>query len=357
LLAGKTNMHELALGITTNNPLTGACLNPWNLKMIPGGSSGGSAVVVAARMVPAALGTDTGASVRLPAALCGVVGFRPSLGRYSNAGVIPVSHTRDTVGPITRSVKDAALMDSVLAGCAIGLQPLPLRGLRIGIARMQFFNNADPQVLSVAEIVLQSLSQHGVAFIEADIPDFERLNAAIGNQIVLYEFMRGMPTYLTESGYALSLNDLILQIESPDVHAILKSQVGVEAVTSTAYLNAMQNRKRLQSAYVDYFLKHRLDAIIFPTSVLPARPIGEDETIELNGRQAPTFKTFIRNTSPGSNAALPGISIPVGLTRSGLPVGMELDAPFGCDRRLLSIAASIEAALAPMPAPTFDFYV
>ncbi len=357
LLAGKTNMHELALGVTTNNPVTGACLNPWNLKMIPGGSSGGSAVAVAARMVPAALGTDTGASVRLPAALCGVVGFRPSLGRYSKAGIIPVSSTRDTVGPITRSVEDAALMDSVLTDSAVGLQPLPLRGLRIGIARMSFFNDADPQVLSAIEIALRSLSQLGVVFIEADIPDIERLNAAIGNQIALYEFMREMPVYLNESGYSLSLTDLIRQIESPDVLAILKSQVGVNAVTSSAYLIAMQSRKRLQSVYADYFLKHRLDATIFPTSVLPARPICEVETVELNGRQTPTFKAFIRNTSPSSAAAIPGISIPVGLTRGGLPIGMEIDASFGHDRRLLAIAASVEAVLAPMPAPKFDFFV
>ncbi len=115
LIAGKTNLHELALGGTNHNAVTGPCRNPWNPLRIPGGSSGGSAVAVASRMVPAALGTDTGASVRLPAALCGVVGFRPSTGRYAAQGILHLSPTKDTVGPMARSVADVALLDALLA--------------------------------------------------------------------------------------------------------------------------------------------------------------------------------------------------------------------------------------------------
>jgi len=127
LLAGKANMHELAFGISSNNTVTGAVRNPWNPALIPGGSSGGSAAAVAARMVPAAIGTDTGASVRLPAALCGVVGFRPTVGRYPGAGIVPISHTRDTPGAIARSVADVALIDGLLAGDS---RPLPVVNLR-----------------------------------------------------------------------------------------------------------------------------------------------------------------------------------------------------------------------------------
>ena len=114
---------------------------------------------------------------------------------------------------------------------------------------------------------------------------------------------------------------------------------------------ALLTRVRLQAAYADYFSGNRLDAMIFPTAILPARPIGDDLTVELNGEQVPTFFTFIRNTDPGSNAAIPGISLPAGLTAQGLPVGIELDSPAGSDRRLLAIAAAIEPLLPRLPPP------
>ena len=351
LLAGKTNMHELAFGVTTNNAYTGATRNPWQHDLIAGGSSGGSAAAVAARMVPAALGTDTGASVRMPAALCGVVGFRPTVGRYSGAGIIPISHTRDTAGPITRSVQDAALLDSVLTGAAIGLQTASLKGLRLGVPRAYFYNGGDTEVLDRMEALLSQLAKLGVTLVEADVSSLGPLNDQVGFPVALFEVMVDLPAYLASNHYKLSVADIVAQIASPDVAGIMGSQLGDQAMPLAAYQAALHARVHLQAAYAEHFAAHRLDALVFPTTILPARPIGQDETVELNGVQVPTFPTYIRNTDPGSNAGIPGISIPMGLSKAGLPLGLELDGPVSSDRHLLAVAAAIEAALPPMPAP------
>ncbi len=351
LLAGKANMHELAFGITSNNASTGAVRNPWNRSLIAGGSSGGSAAAVAARIVPASLGTDTGASVRLPAALCGIVGFRPSTGRYPRGGVVPISHTRDTPGPLARSVEDIALLDAVLVGEEASLPDLPLAGLRLGIPRRRCFDGADEAVLVVVERALRKLAEAGVTLIETDVPELDELNAAVGFPVALRELTEDLPAYLRECGYGLSLEAVAAAIASPDVAAIVGSQLGPDAVTAAAYEQALRMRVKLQSAYGAYFAGQHLDAMTFPTSPLPARPIGDDETVALHGQRVPTFATYIRNTDPGSNAGLPGISIPVGLTADGLPVGLELDGPVLGDRRLIAIARAIERVLPPMPKP------
>ena len=351
LLAGKANMHELAFGITNNNAVTGATRNPYDPRMIPGGSSGGSAAAVAARLVPVAIGTDTGASVRLPAALCGVFGFRPTVGRYPRGGVVPISHTRDTPGPLARSMADIRLVDRILAGDSGPDDTVALRGLRLGIARRDFFDGADPQVGAVVDEALARLRNAGVALVEAEIPGLRELNDAVGFAVALYELGQDLPAYLEEAGYPMTLREIAQGIRSPDVAGIVASQLGEEAVPRAAYEAALQTRIRLQATYADYFSGNRLDAMIFPTAILPARPIGDDLTVELNGEQVPTFFTFIRNTDPGSNAGIPGISLPAGLTSTRLPVGVELDGPAGSDRRLLALAAAIEAVLPPLPVP------
>ena len=361
LLGAKANMHELAFGITNNNAVTGPARNPWDPLMIPGGSSGGTAVAVAARMMPAGVGTDTGGSVRIPAALCGLAGFRPSVGRYSAAGIIPISHTRDTAGPIARSVADIRLLDAVMAGTGAaaaaaagstggnGSDPAPaptLDGLRLGVPRAAFFTDLEPEVAAEAGRVLDLLSELGVELVEADIPEISELNAAVGFPIALYEFVRDLPRHLAENGLALSLEDVLGGIGSPDVRGIVASQLGPDAMPEAVYRKALDvDRPRLQRACADYFAEHAVEAVIFPTSPVSARPIGDDETIELGGERVPTFPTFIRNTDPGSNAGVPGLSLPTGLTPTGLPVGMELDGPAGSDVRLLAVGAAVEEAV------------
>lgn len=355
LLAGKANMHELAFGITCNNAVTGAVRNPHDPRMIPGGSSGGSAAAVAARMVPAAIGTDTGASVRLPAALCGVFGFRPTTGRYPGAGIVPISHTRDTPGPIARSMADIRLFDAIMAGEAPGApaaDPLPsLRGLRLGLPLRYFHDGADPEVTAVMQDTLHRLREAGVVLVEAEVPGLKELNEAVGFPVALYELQQDLPAYLEAAGYPMTLAEVAAGIGSPDVAGVVGSQLGDDAVTREAYEAALAARVRLQAAYAAYFADNRLEAMVFPTAILPARPIGDDLTVELNGAQVPTFFTFIRNTDPGSNAGIPGISLPAGLTSTRLPVGVELDGPAGSDRRLLALAAAIEAVLPPLPVP------
>jgi mandelamide amidase len=349
LIAGKTNLHELALGGTTNNAVTGACCNPWNPLRIPGGSSGGSAVAVAARMVPAALGTDTGASVRLPAALCGVVGFRPSTGRYASPGILHLSPTKDTVGPMARCVADVAWLDGLLANDRLHLPNVSLKGLRLGIPRGDFFEGADPQVLAVIEQALDTLVAEGVVCVTLDVPDLKQHNDATGSTLVMFEMMQSLPAYAKAQG--LSMDALLAGVGSPDVARILSRQLGHERVTATAYAAALARRQKLQAAYARHFADHRLDALIFPTCLMTAPLIGQDDRVHLSGRQVPTFQTLIRNTDPGSNAGLPGISLPAGLTAEGLPVGLELDGALGTDRHLLAVAAAIERVLPRLPRP------
>ena len=349
LIAGKTNLHELALGGTNHNAVTGACRNPWDPLRIPGGSSGGSAVAVAACMVPAALGTDTGASVRLPAALCGVVGFRPTTGRYASQGLLHLSPTKDTVGPMARSVADVALLDALLAENPTNVPDVSLKGLRLGIPRGDFFQGADPQVLAVIEQALQTLVAEGVECVVLEVPDLKRHNDATGSTLVMFEMMQSLPAYACAQG--LSMDALLAGVGSADVALLLSRQLGHDRVTATAYAAAQTRRQKLQAAYARHFAEHRLDALAFPTCLMTAPPIGHDDTVHLHGQQVPTFKTLIRNTDPGSNAGLPGISLPAGLTAEGLPVGLELDGPLGMDRHLLGVAAAIERALPPLPRP------
>ena len=349
MIAGKTNLHELALGGTNHNAVTGACRNPWNPSRISGGSSGGSAVAVAARMVPAALGTDTGASVRLPAALCGVVGFRPTTGRYPSEGILHLSPTKDTAGPIARSVADVAWLDGWMALKPSDLPHLSLKGLRLGLPRADFFEGADPQVLAVIEQCLRTLIRQGIECVPLDVKALKLHNEATGSTLVMFEMMRSLPAYLRQHG--MPMEALLAGIGSPDVARLLARQLGAERVTSAAYAAALTRRQKLQAVYARHFADHRLDALAFPTCRMSAPHIGQDDTVALSGQLLPTFPTLIRNTDPGSNAGLPCISIPVGLTAEGLPVGLELDGACGSDRHLLRVAAAIERALPSMPRP------
>ena len=294
-------------------------------------------------MMPGGIGTDTGGSIRLPAALCGVVGFGPSTGRYSGAGVIPISHTRDTAGPIARNVADVRRLDAAMAGAAPAEPNEDPRGIRLGVPRAGFYDDLDAAVATEADRVLDLLADSGIILVEVDLSAVAELNAAVGFPIALFEFPRDLSRYLAENGIGLSMHDVLEGIGSPDVKGIVGAQLGPEAMPEAVYRQARNvDRPKLQLAYASCFAGHDVEAVIFPTSAVPARPVGDDETIELNGARVPTFATYIRNTDPGSNAGIPGISLPTGLTPAGLPVGMELDGPGGSDERLLAIACAIE---------------
>jgi mandelamide amidase len=355
VVLGKTNLHELAYGITNNNAAFGAARNPYDRTRIPGASSGGTGVAVAARMTTAGIGSDTGGSVRIPAALCGIQGLRPTLLRWPQEGIVPISHTRDTAGPMARSVADLALFDGVVTGSALIEAPANLKGVRIGVPRALFWENLHPDTAKIAEDTLKALAKAGVVLVEADIPDVGALDQAAGFPIALYETIVDLDKYLAGHKTGLDFKKVVAEVASPDVKGILSSLLGEMAVPEPAYREALTvHRPKLQRAYADYFKRERVEAAIFPTTPLPAAKIGEDETTMLNGAAVPTFFTFIRNTSPGSVAGIPGLSLAAGLTPAGLPVGMELDAPEGTDRRLLALGRAIEALLPKLPPPRVD---
>ncbi len=346
VIIGKNNMHELAYGITSNNAAFGPVHNGRKFGYMAGGSSGGTATAVALGMASAGIGTDTGGSVRIPAALNGLVGFRPSTGRYPTQGMTMISNTRDTAGPITHTVAEAALLDSVMSADDAPLASISLRGLKLGVPREYFYDSLDPDVANTIEQVLRTLSAQGVELVEANVDDVAELNEKVGFPIVLYETAQLLPAYLAENQPGLSGEELQAAIASPDVKQIIGEALA-GAIPEEAYLEARDvQRPLLQKAYADYFTSTGVDAVIFPTTPMTARPVQEDmSTVEYGGEQVPTFPGFIRNTDPASNAGIPGISLPAGTSREGLPIGVELDGPIGSDRRLLAIAAAIEAAL------------
>jgi len=343
IIIGKTNMHELAFGITSDNRAFGAVRNPYNPELIPGGSSGGTAVAVSAGIVSAGLGTDTGGSVRIPPALTGIVGFRPSMGRYPSTAVTPISTTRDTVGLLSRSVGDLLVLDDVIVTGQPAFADILPAGIRLGVPRAYFYRNIDKEAALVVEATLSRLEQAGVQLIEMDIPDIDKLMAASAFPIVFYEVLRDLTAYLQEFDTGVSFSGLTAAAASPDVQGVLSLVSGEGKTTEEVYLAAMSARQQLRKNFQQIFASLQLDAIIFPTTVLPARPIaGSMETVELNGEQVPTLPSYIHNTDPASIAALPAISLPVGLTASGLPVGMEIDGPEQSDHRLLEVARAVE---------------
>lgn len=348
VIAGKVGMHELAFGITNNNAVTGAVRNPWDTSRIPGGSSGGSGAVVGARIVPAAIGTDTGGSVRVPAALCGVSGFRPTVGRVPGQGIAPISFTRDTAGPLAYTVADCALLDEVMTGAQGGQAKVALKGLRVGVPRVPFWIDLEPGLKQVAESALETLRQAGVELIDVEMPTLSKLNASVGFPVALFEFVRDMREYLEVRGRGVTLEQMIAAVGSPDVRGAVGTLLTGGGIPEDAYKSALQARVQMQALYKQTFDSHRVEALVFPTTPRTAAPIGEDETVDLNGVQLPTFETFIRNTDPGSNASLPGVTIPIGLAHK-LPVGLALDGPINSDRRLLSIAEAVQSALPSAP--------
>jgi Asp-tRNA(Asn)/Glu-tRNA(Gln) amidotransferase A subunit family amidase len=352
VVLGKANLQELAYGPTSNNAAFGPARNPYDPTRIPGGSSGGTAVAVAARLAPAGLGTDTAGSVRVPGSLCGVTSFRPTTLRWPQAGIVPISHTRDTAGPMARHVADCVLLDGVVTGGAAEVAPADLRGLRLGVPRGYFWEDLDAELGRILEAVLARLREAGVVLVEGDVADVAALDAAAGFPIALYELVPDLDRYLAEHETNLDFARLLKQVKSPAVKTALADLVGAKAVSEAAYREALgKHRPALQETYRRYFRERGIAAMIFPTTPLPAAKIGEDDTVELNGVPVPTFGTFIRNLCPGSAAGIPGLTLPAGITRSGLPVGIAVDGPENGDHQVLAIGLALETVLPQLPAP------
>jgi Asp-tRNA(Asn)/Glu-tRNA(Gln) amidotransferase A subunit family amidase len=354
IVLGKTNMHELAFGITSNNAAFGPARNAYDPSRIAGGSSGGTGNAIAARMAAAGLGSDTGGSVRIPAALNGISGLRPSLGRYSQEGITPIAHTRDTAGPMAREVADLVLLDTIITGAPDKVAPASLRGLRVGVPRAVFWKNLDPETERLATAALDRLRGAGAEVVEVDMPGLAELNGKVSFPVALYEANVDLTRYLKRYRIPLDIKGLAERIASPDVKGLFASAIvpgAKDAIPEKVYRDALATRPALQRLYAETFKTHGIAALVFPTTPLPAASVGDDQTTKLNGADVPTFSTFIQNTDPGSNAGIPGLTVPIGRTAAGLPVGLELDGPAGSDRRLLGIGLALEVLFGRLPAP------
>ena len=353
VVLGKTNMHELAFGITSNNARFGAVGNAYSPDHSAGGSSGGTGAAIGARMAPAGLGTDTGGSVRIPAALNGIAGLRPTVGRYPQDGIVPISSTRDTAGPMARTVDDLVLLDGVITEAPLTIEPAAIGEVRLGVPRA-FNDNVSAEVAAARDAALAKLEAAGATLVPLEMTGIFALNEKVGFPVALYEVGRDLPAFLERWETGVSLDEVVAGLASPDVAGVFgQFVVGDQKMPEAAYRAAVETfRPRLQEAYAETFARDKLDAIVFPTTPLAAPPItGSDETVELDGERLPTFLTYIRNTDPGSNAGLPGLTIPIGLDSRGLPIGLAFDGPAFSDRNLLAVGLAAEAVLGPIPPP------
>jgi aspartyl-tRNA(Asn)/glutamyl-tRNA(Gln) amidotransferase subunit A len=332
---GKLNMHEIALGVTNNNPHYGACHNPWDLERTPGGSSGGSGAALAARFCMGSLGSDTGGSIRIPASLCGVVGLKPTYGRISLRGVVPLSWNLDHPGPMARRTRDAALLFQVIAGFDpedpssadmgvpdYGVQLMGgVKGWRIALAEDEFFNKGDERIF-------------------AAVKEAAGVFAGLGAKIETVEF---------EGGYeAAKNNGLMVTSDAAAFHqkrlGELPENFGEDirqrletgaAFTSSEYSVARRSQAVLRRKFAEFFKEY--DLLLTATTPIAAPPLEGPDAVQ----QAATLTRF---TAPFNFTGLPAISLPCGLTEQGLPIGLQLiTRPWG-EVALLRAAQAYESA-------------
>jgi Asp-tRNA(Asn)/Glu-tRNA(Gln) amidotransferase A subunit family amidase len=359
VIIGKTNMHELAFGISGYNAAfktaaESGVRNAYDATKIAGGSSSGTGAAVGARIVTAGLGTDTGGSVRVPCALNGCVSLRPTVGRYPQGAIAPISHTRDTAGPMAATVADVALLDRVIAGGG-AITPANPKDVRIGVVKTMLAN-LDGDTEAAFRAAIDKLKSAGVTVVDVEMPKLAELNGQVGFPLALYEAYDDMVAYLKKTGTGITIEQLAKGIASPDVKGTYDGLVvprklpgpdNTVADAKPAYDAAMKTaRPALQALYRETFAKNKLDAIAFPTTPKVAIAANPDSSSLAN------FLLFIQNTDPGSNAGVPGIQLPVALgATSKLPVGLELDGPAGSDRKLLAVGMAFEKVFGRLPAP------
>src|SRR5712691_11198277 len=309
ILIGTTNLHEFASGVTNVNPFYGPVRNPWDTGRISGGSSGGSAAAVAAEMTVAALGTDTSGSVRIPSSLCGVVGLKPTYGRISRVGVIPLSTSFDTVGTLTGCVWDAAALLQELAGYESGdttteevgvpnyLSELevPLETLRVGVPRPYFLEDVDPEVAELFSKFLDRMSKGSIHVSDVVVREMERVYE------IWAAVRRSEATAFHEQWLAT-----IPEMYGEDVRKGLEK--GRE-ITAVQYINAQNRRPEIHENLLEAM--KGVDFLVAPTTPVVAPKIGE-ERVELNGKSVDVYATLTRLTLPFNVAGLPVISIPIG---------------------------------------------
>lgn len=341
VIVGKTGMHELAYGISSNNIHFGTIRNPHNHDRIPGGSSGGSGVAVQTGMVFMAMGSDTGGSIRIPAAYCGTVGLKPTFGRVSRYGMFPLGYSLDHAGPLTRTCHDAVETLNAISGYDprdpsvstrpsenIRLEdPLYVKDLRIGVPENFFFDRTEPGVEKAVRQALAKIEKLGATIVPVKLPDIAAINTA-GRIILLAEASAWLePYHLSRRG------DI-----SPEVLALLDQG---RMVSGTQYVNAQRARRVLTREFARVWKKVGL--IFTPTIPMGAPKIGPS-TVTLGGVEEDTRMATTRFVRAFNVLGVPTLSVPCGMTDENLPVGVQIIGPPFGERKVLTAGAALESA-------------
>jgi aspartyl-tRNA(Asn)/glutamyl-tRNA(Gln) amidotransferase subunit A len=338
---GSLQMVEFAYGPTGHNVHYGAVHNPWHVDHITGGSSSGSGSAVAARLTFAALGSDTGGSIRMPAHFCGVTGLKTTVGRISRAGAMPLSQSLDTVGPLAQTAEDCALLLGLMAGAdpedpTTSTLPVPdymaatkgsIKGLRIGVPTAFYVDDLDSEVARILEETIATFQKEGAEIVKVELPDQRQLTAAC--QLVL----------ATEAA-ALHKRWMIERPQDYGAQVLMRLQNGL-AIPGVSYLEAMRWRGPALAAYMAAVTG--TDAVLVPVAPVPAPTIAESDVGNSRNAEA-VIQRLTRFTRPVNYLGLPSLSIPTGFTRSGLPVGMQLIGRSFDEAMLLRIGAAFQRA-------------
>lgn len=338
IFTGTLNMHEYALGNTTDNPYYGTCRNPWDHSKTPSGSSGGSAVAVSANMAIASLGTETGGSIRTPSSVCGIVGLKPTFGRVSRYGCFPLSSTLDHIGPMTKTVYDTALLLEVLAGqdqydLFSSSQPVEaytqflsgnVKGIIIGVCEDFLFYDVDPAVASLVNKAINKLEKLGA--------HVERIN--------LSKIESGRhATSVIMASEARVLHDETLRTRPEDFGADIKETLlSGEQYSAVDYIKAIQTQDNVKKIFKKAFEK--VDVIIAPTTPFTAASVDNDY-VELNGRMVKYSDHVSRLIRPGTLAGIPAITLPCGFS-DGMPVGLQVMGDHFDEKTILNVARAVE---------------
>ena len=338
---GSLQMAEFAYGPTGHNTHYGPVHNPWGVDRVTGGSSSGSGAAVAARLTFAALGSDTGGSIRMPAHFCGVTGLKTTVGRISRAGAMPLSQSLDTVGPLARTALDCALLLGLMAGAdaddptAVG-GPLPdylaatrksIKGLKIGVPTALYVDDLDPEVERILDDTITVLKREGAEIVQVELPDQRQLTAAC--QLVL-----------AVEAAAFHKRWMIERPQDYGPQVLMRLQNGL-AIPGVSYLEAMRWRGPALAAYLAAVAG--VDAVIAPVAPVAAPTIAESDVGNSPDAEA-VIQRLTRFTRPINYLGLPALAIPSGFTKSGLPVGMQLIGRSFDEAMLLRIGAAFQRA-------------
>ncbi len=318
IIVGKANLHEFAFGIRSTNPVAGQCRNPWDTTRIPGGSSGGSAVAIATGMAEMALGTDTASSIRIPAALTGVSGFRPTAGSVSNQGCLPVSPSHDVIGPMARRVEDIARVLLVIAGYdhadpSSEPRAVPdllsslhdgIAGIRIGRPTSYYYEGLDDDVRAALDDAAKTFSRLGAEIVDVDVPGVDEIREPFSVMLLC-------------DACHVHADRISIDSDCWSPQTLERMRLGLQ-FSGVDYARALSHRDRWSRTLQDVFEK--VDLLLSPTCPIVAPAIQDSRNLnELT-------RALARNNIPGAYGRIPGLSIPCGASAAGLPIGLQLES-------------------------------